>query len=88
MIKNLSIRSSLVTKEQKGSVEYQVCYLTNRIITLTQHLQLHKRDYSSQRGLWKIVGKRNRLLVYLSKRDILRYNDLISQLGIRGLKTR
>nr|YP_009701001.1 ribosomal protein S15 [Manoao colensoi]QEQ14207.1 ribosomal protein S15 [Manoao colensoi] len=88
MRNNLSIRSSLVTKEQKGSVEYQIYYLTNRIIILTQHLQLHRRDYSSQRGLWKIVGKRKRLLVYLSKRDILRYNDLISQLGIRGLKTR
>nr|BBF90972.1 ribosomal protein S15 [Lepidothamnus intermedius] len=88
MIKNLSIRSSLVTNEQKGSVESQVCHLTNRIIILTQHLQLHRRDYSSQRGLWKIVGKRKRLLVYLSKRDILRYNELISQLGIRGLKTR
>nr|QYB21579.1 ribosomal protein S15 [Halocarpus bidwillii] len=88
MIKNLSIRSSLVTKEQKGSAESQVCYLTNRIKTLTQHLQLHRRDYSCQIGLRKIVGKRHRLLVYLSKRDILRYNDLISQLGIRGLKTR
>nr|QYB22450.1 ribosomal protein S15 [Saxegothaea conspicua]BBF91300.1 ribosomal protein S15 [Saxegothaea conspicua] len=88
MLKNLSISSSLVTKEQKGSVESQVGYLTNRIIRLTQHLQLNRKDYSSQRGLWKIVGKRKRLLIYLSKRDILRYNDLISQLGIRGLKTR
>nr|QYB22042.1 ribosomal protein S15 [Pherosphaera fitzgeraldii]BBF91056.1 ribosomal protein S15 [Pherosphaera fitzgeraldii] len=88
MIKNLSIRSSLVTKEQKGSVESQVDSLTSRIITLTQHLQLHRRDYSSQRGLRKIVGKRKRLLAYLFKKDILRYNDLISQLDIRGLKTR
>nr|QYB21170.1 ribosomal protein S15 [Dacrydium cupressinum]BBF90756.1 ribosomal protein S15 [Dacrydium cupressinum] len=88
MIKNLSIRSSLGTKEQKGSVESQVGYLTNRIIGLTQHLQLHRRDYSTQRGLRKIVGKRTRLLAYLSKKDILRYNNLISQLGIRGLKTR
>nr|YP_009701098.1 ribosomal protein S15 [Parasitaxus usta]QEQ14304.1 ribosomal protein S15 [Parasitaxus usta] len=88
MIKKLPIHSSLVTQEQKGSVEYQVCCLTNQIIRLTQHLQLHRKDYSSQIGLWKIVGKRRRLLFYLSKRDILRYNDLISQLGIRGLKTR
>nr|BBF91086.1 ribosomal protein S15 [Phyllocladus aspleniifolius] len=88
MITKLSIRSSSVTKEQKGSVESQVCYLTNRINRLTQHLQLHRRDYSSQRGLWKIVGKRKRLLVYLFKRDVLRYNDLISQLGIRELKKR
>nr|YP_008965075.1 ribosomal protein S15 [Agathis dammara]YP_009144071.1 ribosomal protein S15 [Wollemia nobilis]AKE36633.1 ribosomal protein S15 [Wollemia nobilis]BAO19759.1 ribosomal protein S15 [Agathis dammara]BCK52032.1 ribosomal protein S15 [Agathis dammara] len=88
MINNLSIRSSLVTKEQRGSVESQVCYLTNRILRLTRHLQLHRKDYSSQRGLWKIVGKRKRLLVYLSKRDRLRYDNLIGQLGIRGLKTR
>nr|YP_009240183.1 ribosomal protein S15 [Sciadopitys verticillata]AMO00766.1 ribosomal protein S15 [Sciadopitys verticillata]BAW34602.1 ribosomal protein S15 [Sciadopitys verticillata]BCK60771.1 ribosomal protein S15 [Sciadopitys verticillata] len=84
MLKNLSIRSSLVPKEQRGSVESQIYYLTNRIERLTQHLKLHRRDYSSQRGLWKIVGKRRQLLIYLSKRDRLRYDDLIGQLGIRG----
>ena len=88
MIKNLSISSSLIPNKQRGSVESQVFYLTNRVLRLTQHLQLHGRDYSSQRGLWKILGKRKQLLIYLSKRDKLRYDDLIGQLGIRGLKTR
>ena len=88
MIKNLSISSSLIPDKQRGSVESQVFYLTNRVLRLTQHLQLHGRDYSSQRGLWKILGKRKQLLIYLSKRDKLRYDDLIGQLGIRGLKTR
>nr|YP_009522060.1 ribosomal protein S15 [Abies concolor]AXQ01099.1 ribosomal protein S15 [Abies concolor] len=88
MIKNLSISSSLIPDKQRGSVESQVFYLTNRVLRLTQHLQLHAKDYSSQRGLWKILGKRKQLLVYLYKRDKLRYDDLIGRLGIRGLKTR
>nr|QYB21925.1 ribosomal protein S15 [Papuacedrus papuana] len=86
MIKNLSVRPSLIPKEQKGYVESQVCYLTSRIKKLTEHLNLHGRDYSSQRGLWKIVGKRKRLLIYLFKKDRLRYKRLIDQLDIRGLR--
>nr|YP_009524374.1 ribosomal protein S15 [Pinus morrisonicola]AXR86294.1 ribosomal protein S15 [Pinus morrisonicola] len=88
MIKNLSISSSLIPDKQRGSVESQVFFLTNRVLRLTQHLQLHGRDYSSQRGLWLILSKRKQLLVYLSKRDKLRYDDLIGQLSIRRLKTR
>nr|YP_009113798.1 ribosomal protein S15 [Stangeria eriopus]AFR45444.1 ribosomal protein S15 [Stangeria eriopus]BAR93433.1 ribosomal protein S15 [Stangeria eriopus] len=86
MQKNAPIRS--LEERKEGSVEYQICHLTDRILRLTRHLELHRRDYSSQRGLWQILGKRKRLLVYLSKRDILRYDDLISKLSIRGLKTR
>jgi small subunit ribosomal protein S15 len=88
MIKNLSISSSLIPNKQRGSVESQVFYLTNWVLRLTQHLQLHGRDYSSQRGLWKILGKCKQLLIYLSKRDKLHYDDLIGQLGIHGIKTR
>nr|YP_008965204.1 ribosomal protein S15 [Calocedrus formosana]YP_009026550.1 ribosomal protein S15 [Juniperus bermudiana]YP_009026632.1 ribosomal protein S15 [Juniperus monosperma]YP_009026714.1 ribosomal protein S15 [Juniperus scopulorum]YP_009026796.1 ribosomal protein S15 [Juniperus virginiana]YP_009117369.1 ribosomal protein S15 [Callitropsis nootkatensis]YP_009117615.1 ribosomal protein S15 [Callitropsis vietnamensis]YP_009475520.1 ribosomal protein S15 [Juniperus microsperma]YP_009525847.1 ribosomal len=86
MIKNLSVRPSLIPREQRGSVESQVYYLTSRIQKLTEHLDLHGRDYSSQRGLWKIVGKRKRLLIYLFKKDRLRYKRLIDQLDIRGLR--
>nr|YP_009829287.1 ribosomal protein S15 [Thuja koraiensis]QEZ90410.1 ribosomal protein S15 [Thuja koraiensis]QJC59805.1 ribosomal protein S15 [Thuja koraiensis] len=86
MIKNLSVRPSLIPREQRGSVESQVCYLTSRIQKITEHLDLHRRDYSSQRGLWKIVGKRKRLLIYLLKKDRLRYKRLIDQLDIRGLR--
>nr|UCU07708.1 ribosomal protein S15 [Cycas tanqingii] len=88
MPKNSPIRSSLILKERRRSVESQIYHLTDRILRLTHHLELHRRDYSSQRGLWQILGKRKRLMVYLSKRNRPRYEDLIGQLSIRGLKIR
>nr|QKY75411.1 ribosomal protein S15 [Barnadesia lehmannii]WVH38482.1 ribosomal protein S15 [Barnadesia caryophylla] len=75
-------------KENKGSIEFQVISFTNKIRRLTSHLELHKKDYLSQRGLRKILGKRQRLLVYLSKKNRVRYKELIGQLGIRERKTR
>lgn len=72
--------------ENRGAVEFQVLCFTNKIRRLTSHLQLHKKDYSSQRGLRKILGKRQRLLAYLSKKDGVRYQELIGQLNIRKLK--
>nr|YP_010493576.1 ribosomal protein S15 [Lactuca crambifolia]UWM96265.1 ribosomal protein S15 [Lactuca crambifolia] len=75
-------------KENKGSVEFQVVSFTNKIRRLTSHLELHKKDYLSQRGLRKILGKRQRLLAYLSKKNRARYKELIGQLDIRERKTR
>nr|YP_009747678.1 ribosomal protein S15 [Borago officinalis]QII89358.1 ribosomal protein S15 [Borago officinalis]UNI92089.1 ribosomal protein S15 [Borago officinalis] len=75
-------------EENKGSVEFQVFSFTNKIRKLTSHLELHKKDYLSQRGLQKILGKRQRLLAYLSKKKRVRYKELINQLGIRERKTR
>nr|YP_010492361.1 ribosomal protein S15 [Astartoseris triquetra]UWM94789.1 ribosomal protein S15 [Astartoseris triquetra] len=75
-------------KENRGSVEFQVVSFTNKIRRLTSHLQLHKKDYLSQRGLRKILGKRQRLLAYLSKKNRARYKELIGQLDIRERKTR
>nr|YP_009556310.1 ribosomal protein S15 [Simmondsia chinensis]QBC70154.1 ribosomal protein S15 [Simmondsia chinensis]QBC72641.1 ribosomal protein S15 [Simmondsia chinensis] len=75
-------------EENRGSVEFQVFRFTNKIRRLTSHLELHKKDYSSQRGLRKILGKRQRLLVFLSNKNRVRYKELISQLSIRELKTR
>nr|YP_009568065.1 ribosomal protein S15 [Spergula arvensis]QBE85979.1 ribosomal protein S15 [Spergula arvensis] len=75
-------------EENRGSVEFQVFCFTNKIRRLTSHLELHKKDYSSQRGLRKILGKRQQLLVYLSKKNRVRYKELISQLNIREIKTR
>nr|YP_009527500.1 ribosomal protein S15 [Aphyllon fasciculatum]YP_009527503.1 ribosomal protein S15 [Aphyllon fasciculatum]AYC21286.1 ribosomal protein S15 [Aphyllon fasciculatum]AYC21290.1 ribosomal protein S15 [Aphyllon fasciculatum]AYC21321.1 ribosomal protein S15 [Aphyllon fasciculatum]AYC21325.1 ribosomal protein S15 [Aphyllon fasciculatum] len=63
--------------ENRGSVEFQVLKLTTNIKKLTLHLELHKKDYSSQRGLRKILGKRQRLFAYLSKRNRERYKKLI-----------
>nr|YP_010581735.1 ribosomal protein S15 [Cymbaria mongolica]URT60465.1 ribosomal protein S15 [Cymbaria mongolica] len=85
MIKN-SFISVISQKENRGSVEFQVFSFTNKIKTLTSHLKLHKTDFSSKRGLRKILGKRERLLAYLSKRNRKRYNELISELNIREKK--
>nr|YP_008081701.1 30S ribosomal protein S15 [Cymbidium sinense]YP_008081779.1 30S ribosomal protein S15 [Cymbidium tortisepalum]YP_009183411.1 30S ribosomal protein S15 [Cymbidium ensifolium]YP_009239547.1 ribosomal protein S15 [Cymbidium kanran]YP_009239622.1 ribosomal protein S15 [Cymbidium lancifolium]YP_009723013.1 ribosomal protein S15 [Cymbidium sinense x Cymbidium goeringii]YP_009934740.1 ribosomal protein S15 [Cymbidium mastersii]YP_009936219.1 ribosomal protein S15 [Cymbidium tracyanum x Cymbidium len=83
---------SVITQEEKeensGSVEFQVSHFTNKIRRLTSHLQLHKRDFLSQRGLRIILGKRQRLLTYLSKKNKMRYKKLIDQLDIREPKTR
>nr|AUE45307.1 ribosomal protein S15 [Primulina obtusidentata] len=87
MVKN-SFISIISQKENEGSVEFQVFSFTNKIRRLTSHLELHKKDSSSQRGLRKILGKRQRLLAYLSKKNIGRYKELIGELGIREIKTR
>uniref|UniRef100_UPI0030DEAEB6 ribosomal protein S15 n=1 Tax=Ranunculus ficaria TaxID=79245 RepID=UPI0030DEAEB6 len=75
-------------EENKGSAEFQIFSFTNKIRRLTSHLELHKKDYLSQRGLRKILGKRQRLLAYLSKKNKVRYKELISNLNIREPKTR
>ena len=75
-------------EENRGSVEFQVFRFTNKIRRLTSHLELHRKDYLSQRGLRKILGKRQRLLSYLSKKNRIRYKELISRLNIRESKTR
>nr|QXL60501.1 ribosomal protein S15 [Mikania decora]QXL60675.1 ribosomal protein S15 [Mikania glomerata]QXL60762.1 ribosomal protein S15 [Mikania haenkeana]QXL60936.1 ribosomal protein S15 [Mikania neurocaula]QXL61023.1 ribosomal protein S15 [Mikania oblongifolia]QXL61110.1 ribosomal protein S15 [Mikania obtusata]QXL61197.1 ribosomal protein S15 [Mikania parvifolia]QXL61458.1 ribosomal protein S15 [Mikania triangularis]QXL61806.1 ribosomal protein S15 [Mikania additicia]QXL61980.1 ribosomal protein S len=89
MVKNSFISIILNEQEEnKGSVEFQVVSFTNKIRRLTSHLELHKKDYLSQRGLRKILGKRQRLLAYLSKKNRARYKELIGQLDIRERKTR
>nr|YP_010187013.1 ribosomal protein S15 [Dasymalla teckiana]QVL24661.1 ribosomal protein S15 [Dasymalla teckiana] len=87
MVKN-SFISVISQKENIGSVEFQVFSFTTKINKLTSHLELHKKDFSSQRGLRKILGKRQRLLAYLSKINIGRYKELTSELDIREIKTR
>jgi len=82
----ISVISHEEKEENRGSVEFQVFRFSNKIGRLTSHLELHKKDYSSQRGLRKILGKRQRLLAYLLKKDGVRYKELISQLNIRKLK--
>ena len=66
-----------------GSTEVQVALLTERINQLTGHMVANRHDYSSQRGLLKLVGQRRRLLTYLSKQDVGRYHNLITRLGLR-----
>lgn len=66
-----------------GSTEAQIAILTARINDLTEHLSSNKLDHSSRRGLLKMVGKRRRLLNYLRDNDIVKYRELIKDLGIR-----
>nr|YP_009938859.1 ribosomal protein S15 [Mitreola yangchunensis]QNV47092.1 ribosomal protein S15 [Mitreola yangchunensis] len=87
MVKKAFI-SVISEEENRGSVEFQVFSFTNKIRRLTSHLELHKKDSLSQRGLRKILGKRQRLLSYLAKKNRVRYKELIGQLGIRETKTR
>jgi small subunit ribosomal protein S15 len=67
-----------------GSPEVQVALLTCRIQQLTGHLQQHRKDHHSRRGLLKMVGQRRRLLRYLRNEDITRYRELVKTLGLRG----
>ena len=66
-----------------GSVEVQVALLTEQILRLTDHMKANKKDYSSNRGLMKMVGRRRNLLSYLKSKDVNRYRDLVKKLGLR-----
>ena len=66
-----------------GSPEVQVAILTERIRQLTEHLKVHPNDKHSRLGMYKMVGKRRRLLDYLAKKDIERYRAIIAKLNIR-----
>ena len=66
-----------------GSPEVQIAILTYRINDLNEHLQVHKKDHHSRRGLLKMVGQRRNLLNYLKEKDLERYRDLIARLGLR-----
>jgi small subunit ribosomal protein S15 len=66
-----------------GSPEVQIALLSRRIADLTEHLKVHKHDHHSRRGLLLLVGRRRRLLQYLSREDINRYRALIEKLGLR-----
>jgi len=67
-----------------GSTEVQVALLTERITYLTEHLQTNKKDHSSRLGLLKLVGQRRRLMRYLKKVDLKRWNTIKADLGLRN----
>jgi len=87
----------MLTKEQKGKIiddfeihegdtgspEVQIALLTERINELTEHLRAHKKDHASRRGLLKMVATRSSLLKYVSKKDPVRYRQIIARLGLR-----
>ena len=77
-----------VHETDSGSPEVQIAILTTRINDLRAHFNVNKHDHHSRRGLLKMVGKRRRLLRYLSQKDINRYRDIISRLNIRDIMNR
>ena len=70
-------------EKDTGSSEVQVALLTARINHLTEHLKTHPKDFHSRRGLLKMVGQRKGLLDYIRDRDVVKYRNLIAELGLR-----
>ena len=71
------------SEHDTGSPEVQIALLSDRIRHLTDHLQHHKKDHHSRRGLLMLVGRRRRLLNYLQKSDVERYREILSKLNLR-----
>lgn len=74
------IKSSRLHEADTGSPEVQVALLSEKIVKLSDHLKLHKKDNHSRRGLLQMVNKRRRLLSYLKRKDEERYNSLVEKL--------
>ena len=66
-----------------GSTEVQIALLTTRIIELTEHFKIHKKDHAGRRGLLKLVGQRRRLLKYLKKTNLEGYRAILKSLNLR-----
>lgn len=69
--------------QDTGSAEVQIALLTERINILGGHFKSHKKDYHSRRGLLALVGRRRRLLTYIKKKDVKKYENLLDKLGLR-----
>jgi small subunit ribosomal protein S15 len=82
-VKETIINTHRTHEGDTGSPQVQVALLTRRINELTEHLRTHKHDHHSRRGLLKLVGRRRRLLDYLSRNDLEGYRALIKELGLR-----
>ena len=72
-----------IHESDSGSAAVQIAVLSARIEELTDHMKEHKKDFSSRRGLLRLVGRRRRLLNYLMKKDLNQYSQLIQKLGLR-----
>jgi len=82
-LKSKIIEDNQLSPTDSGSPEVQVALMTERINQLINHFQIHKKDYTSRRGLMKLVGQRKRLLEYLKETDKGRYQKLIAKLNLR-----
>jgi small subunit ribosomal protein S15 len=81
--KSKIIKDNKIHPTDNGSPEVQIAIITNRINQLTDHFSTHKKDFHSRTGLMKMVGRRKRLLEYIKKQDVKRYENLIRKLKLR-----
>ena len=79
----IDLKSYKAHEGDTGSSTYQVALLNQRILDLTEHLNANKKDFSSRRGLLKLVSSRRKLLDYIKRKDESKYQELISNLGLR-----
>ncbi|MCH7957570.1 MAG: 30S ribosomal protein S15 [Proteobacteria bacterium] len=77
------IKEFATNNNDTGSPDVQVAILSERIGNLTEHLKIHKKDNHSRRGLLRMVGQRRRLLDYVKRKEVKRYEELIGRLGLR-----
>lgn len=71
------------SEKNTGSTEVQIAILTERIVYLTEHFKVNKKDTNSRRGMLKLIGQRRRLLKYLQRTDLASYRQLLEKLQIR-----
>ena len=88
MVQTSEIKKDLIDQYKlhetdTGSPEVQIGLLTHRIVYLTEHLNVHKKDHHSRRGLLVLVGRRRRLLNYVKNNDVQRYRSIIKNMGLR-----
>ncbi len=81
--KQTLIKEFATNNNDTGSPDVQVAILSERIGNLTEHLKIHKKDNHSRRGLLRMVGQRRRLLDYVKRKEVKRYEELIRRLGLR-----
>lgn len=81
--KQTLIKEFATKNDDTGSPDVQVAILSERIGNLTEHLKTHKKDNHSRRGLLRMVGQRRRLLDYVKRKEVKRYEELIRRLGLR-----
>ncbi len=81
--KTALIKENATKANDTGSPEVQVAILTARINHLTEHFKIHKKDNHSRRGLLKMVSQRRKLLDYVKRKNVQRYQNIIEKLGIR-----
>jgi len=88
MVLSVNDRKDIVSKFQSspndtGSAAVQVALITERIKYLSEHLKTNPKDYAGERGLYKLVGQRKRLLAYLKKSDLAKYHEVTKELNLR-----